>query len=155
MFYRYSHFTACVMISLITLCGLLALAVPVRSQETNKQVKIKYVPPRDTPEVNGAKLYQEFCAACHGAEGKGDGPAAPALKNAPTNLTLLSRNNGGKYPSYHVMDVLNNQNEYPAHGSAEMPIWGPTFRRLGGTDHPRGLLRAHNVTDYLKSIQAQ
>ncbi|MCS6908291.1 MAG: cytochrome c [Anaerolineales bacterium] len=35
----------------------------------------------------GAKLYQEYCAACHGVEGKGDGPQANSLAKPPTNLT--------------------------------------------------------------------
>ncbi len=38
----------------------------------------------------GAKLYQEQCANCHGAEGKGDGPLATSLAKPPTNLTDLA-----------------------------------------------------------------
>jgi putative copper resistance protein D len=35
----------------------------------------------------GAKLYGSNCGACHGAEGRGDGPAAPSLSMRPPSLT--------------------------------------------------------------------
>jgi mono/diheme cytochrome c family protein len=38
----------------------------------------------------GAQLYQIHCAACHGVEGKGDGPQASSLSKPPTNLTDLA-----------------------------------------------------------------
>jgi len=34
----------------------------------------------------GGRLYQDHCAACHGASGNGDGPAAAGLEPAPANL---------------------------------------------------------------------
>jgi putative copper resistance protein D len=37
--------------------------------------------------VEGAALYAENCALCHGATGQGDGPAAIGLKIRPANLT--------------------------------------------------------------------
>lgn len=38
-------------------------------------------------KAEGAKVYKQQCAACHGDTGKGDGPSAKSLKPAPTNLT--------------------------------------------------------------------
>jgi putative copper resistance protein D len=37
--------------------------------------------------ANGARLYSEHCAVCHGVGGYGDGPAARGLSTAPANLT--------------------------------------------------------------------
>ena len=37
--------------------------------------------------ANGKKLYDTNCAACHGAEGKGDGVAAAALDPKPRDLS--------------------------------------------------------------------
>ena len=38
--------------------------------------------------VLGARVYGERCAACHGDEGRGDGPAALALKPPPRNFRV-------------------------------------------------------------------
>jgi putative copper resistance protein D len=37
--------------------------------------------------ANGARLYQQHCAVCHGEAGYGDGPAARGLKPKPADLT--------------------------------------------------------------------
>jgi putative copper export protein/mono/diheme cytochrome c family protein len=37
--------------------------------------------------VEGAALYPKHCATCHGAEGRGDGPAARSLAEPPADLT--------------------------------------------------------------------
>ncbi len=49
--------------------------------------------------VRGPDLYHAHCAACHGSDGKGNGPAAAALKTKPADLTVLAKNNGGKFPT--------------------------------------------------------
>ena len=50
------------------------------------------VAPRRTPDVGrGAALYAANCAACHGAEGRGDGPAAKDLDPAPANFHDAAR----------------------------------------------------------------
>lgn len=48
--------------------------------------------PQRTPDlVQGAALYQQQCAACHGATGKGDGPVGVRLSPPPVNFTALTR----------------------------------------------------------------
>ncbi len=50
------------------------------------------IAPRAAPPLAAAKtLYAQHCAACHGAEGKGDGPAAKGLDPAPSNFHDLER----------------------------------------------------------------
>ena len=45
------------------------------------------VAPKSVPDLAaGAKLYQTLCAACHGAEGKGDGPAGAKLDPKPSDF---------------------------------------------------------------------
>jgi high-affinity iron transporter len=45
------------------------------------------VAPRRAPDLKlGAKLYAEHCAGCHGADGRGDGPAARGLDPAPVDF---------------------------------------------------------------------
>jgi mono/diheme cytochrome c family protein len=42
----------------------------------------------------GKQLFQKFCAVCHGAEGKGDGPAANGLNPKPSDLTGEDHSDG-------------------------------------------------------------
>lgn len=39
----------------------------------------------------GQAKYQQLCATCHGAAGKGDGPAAVALNPKPRNLSTTTK----------------------------------------------------------------
>jgi mono/diheme cytochrome c family protein len=136
---------------LLIACVVLASVSPVRSQEQPSKAKIKKVPAEYTSETSGPKLYQRYCAACHGKDGKGNGPAAAALKAPPPDLTLLAKNNGGKFPSARVNQDLSDPTQAP-HGSKDMPIWGELFRQIGPSSE-FGQVRARTVTDYLKSIQ--
>ncbi len=52
---------------------------------------------------SGAEDFATFCAACHGAGGKGDGPAAAGLDRRPADLSRLSARNGGVFPGTQVM----------------------------------------------------
>lgn len=50
--------------------------------------------PQQAPDrARGQALYQQNCAACHGATGLGDGPAGTALDPAPTNFHDTERYN--------------------------------------------------------------
>ena len=41
----------------------------------------------------GKKEFQNNCAVCHGLSGKGDGSFVELLKQAPSDLTLISNRN--------------------------------------------------------------
>lgn len=48
--------------------------------------------PRTAPDLaKGKALYARLCTSCHGAEGRGDGPAAKDLEPAPSNFHDLER----------------------------------------------------------------
>lgn len=109
----------------------------------------------DTPSpTSGKQLYQSYCGACHGADAKGAGPVASSLKTAPADLTMLSKNNNGKFPEMHVMHSIEGESQVGAHGSKEMPVWGQRFRRSTGSSAEAQLV-IKNLTDYLASIQAK
>lgn len=93
-------------------------------------------PPLVIRSVAGGDLFAFYCATCHGRDGKGNGPVAAALKTAPPDLTLLARRNGGTFPQRRVEAFVTNNGETPAsaHGTTEMPVWGPVFRGLDPSD---------------------
>lgn len=115
------------------------------------------IPVKRTPAYSGKQMYTNYCAPCHGVNGQGSGPVAAALKFAPSDLTVLSKDHNGKFPSAHIISVLQFGTETPAHGSAEMPVWGPIF---GQMDHPDATqdtqtLRISNLARYVETLQAK
>ena len=77
----------------------------------------------------GAMEYRSSCAACHGPNGKGDGPAKPWLVKPPTDLTILAKANGGVFPVQRAYEIIDGRS-MPAtgpHGSREMPVWGTRY----------------------------
>jgi mono/diheme cytochrome c family protein len=114
---------------------------------------LKYVPPENIPAANGPEMFRAYCAVCHGADGRGGGPAADALKKRPADLTQLSRKSGGKFPAFRIANIIQGRDVVAAHGSRDMPIWGSVFRTLGDTATVE--MRIQNLTAYLQSIQRQ
>ena len=72
----------------------------------------------------GRTEYQAHCAACHGIDGKGNGPASDELKTHPADLTMLAKNNNGVFPYKAITEVIDGRKAFNAHGTREMPIWG-------------------------------
>src|ERR1035437_515452 len=107
-----------------------------------------------TAPTDGKQMYTNYCAPCHGANGTGHGTYAPALKTSPTDLTALSRNNRGKFPDTHLMNVLQLGPELP-HGTAEMPVWGPILGKMNRTNGQETLIRMSILTSYLQTLQAK
>ena len=100
----------------------------------------------------GEELFKEYCAACHGVDATGNGPAALALRKPPPDLTRISHRNGGTFPRESVKDYISGESDILAHGSRDMPIWGPIFRQVD-RDYELGQIRLHNVTVYLEKLQ--
>jgi len=126
------------------LCGLAAAQTPADAGK--RYEKLIY-------SVKGPDLFRAHCAACHGAGGKGDGPAASSLKKSPADLTVLSKNNGGKFPAERVRKfILGDEPSLSSHGSREMPVWGPIFHQIEN-DQDLGNVRVQNLIKYLETIQ--
>ena len=102
---------------------------------------------------NGADIFRQYCASCHGADARGRGPASVALKHAVPDLTRISQRNQGKFPVEQVKKVIAGGEEGPiAHGNREMPIWGPVFHEIE-SDRDLGEVRLESITKYLESLQ--
>jgi mono/diheme cytochrome c family protein len=112
-------------------------------------------------EVTSGKLmFRQYCAPCHGMDGTGDGPVADTLKKKPANLTLLAKNNGGKFPYDHVYNMINGTEVVASHGTREMPIWGVVFSQRNmpgapGRTPAQVKKRIDTIIAYIQSIQAQ
>jgi mono/diheme cytochrome c family protein len=104
---------------------------------------------------SGAQLYKQHCAVCHGNDLKGNGPAPYPFRGVPPDLTTLAQRHGGKFPDAYVSDALRNGVKMPAHGPAEMPIWGMDFRARDRLDETQVTLRITALSNYIKSLQAK
>ena len=131
--------------------GFILLAVLVGAQ--NKKPELRRVPAPLTSASSGKEMFKSYCASCHGENGQGAGPAAPALKATPSNLTVLSKNNSGKFPSERVMSILRGQATVTAHGNRDMPVWGPVFWHMSQGHEAEVQQRVVNLTQYLESMQ--
>lgn len=115
--------------------------------------EVKTGPPKGFVGIEGKDTYQAFCATCHGTDGTGNGPAAPALKMPVPDLTTMAKR-AGKFDKVAVERVILGSDKMPvAHGTLTMPIWGPIFTSVG--NQTTAMLRAKNLVDYLASIQAK
>ncbi|MGA2535718.1 MAG: c-type cytochrome [Terracidiphilus sp.] len=120
-----------------------------------EQAKTITIPVTKTGATNGRVMYGSYCAPCHGVDGRGQGPVAFALKVPPPDLTLLSRNNHGKFPDSRVVVVLQSGTDIKAHGTAEMPVWGPILGKMNLNNPQERLLRISNLSRYLESLQVK
>jgi mono/diheme cytochrome c family protein len=134
----------------ISLCCLGFLLL---SQAQENRTEIRKVPAPPTSPASGKQMFTSYCASCHGEKGKGDGPAAGALKTAPADLTTLAKNNGGKFPADRVSSILRGRASVTAHGNRDMPVWGPVFWQMSHGHETEVQQRIVNLTHYLESLQ--
>ncbi|MGO8796013.1 MAG: c-type cytochrome [Candidatus Sulfotelmatobacter sp.] len=127
----------------------------VAQDQTQTEPVIKHVPLKDTSPASGKDMYVSYCAVCHGTDGKGNGPAAGAMKMPPTDLTMLSKNNGGKYPALKVSSTIRGDAAIAAHGSKDMPVWGSLFWAMSKGHESEVQQRVANLTKYIESLQAK
>lgn len=104
----------------------------------------------------GRDYYLQYCAVCHGQEGRGDGEYALLLKMPPPDLTTIAERRGGDFPSLEIADIIDGRKTLRAHGTSEMPVWAERFgeERPSGQGGAAGLGgRTYVIVDYLRSIQ--
>jgi len=142
-------------ISLATILVIISAFAVAQQASTDNKTSVKHVPITHTPSNSGRAMYDSYCAVCHAKDAKGNGPAASAMKTPPTDLTQLAKNNGGKYPAAHVSAVLKGQAMSPAHGSQDMPIWGPLFSSISQGHEGQVQQRITNLVTYIEGVQAK
>lgn len=104
----------------------------------------------------GKQKYMKYCATCHGPDANGDGVAARLFTTKPPDLTLLAKENGGKFPMNELLNIVKGNAPIAAHGNREMPVWGEILGRPLDTsmnkqaeDNAEIMVIGH----YLESIQ--
>ena len=105
--------------------------------------------------IQGPKLYDAYCAVCHGKDGKGDGPMSKSLKPVTPDLTRIAARNGDKFPLARVQQIISG--EVPAskgHGTRDMPVWGPIFSQVAW-DQDLGRIRVYNLAKFIESWQVK
>ena len=135
--------------SLLTLL-LASLVLP--AQEPAKKINTVGVKP--TSPASGKEMFRAYCASCHGADGKGNGPATAALKKQPSDLTLLTRQSGGKFPAMRVMNSIKDGDEV-GHGSKDMPVWGPILSTVSPDNPAVVTQRIGNLVGFIESMQVK
>lgn len=138
--------------AILVMISALAVAQQAPAQSSTE---VRHVPITNAPSNSGKEMFKTYCAVCHGTDGKGNGPAASAMKTPPTNLTVLSKNDGGKYPSAHVAAVIRGQANTPSHGSEDMPIWGPLFSSISQGHDSQVQQRVANLVSYIEGLQTK
>jgi len=105
--------------------------------------------------VGGRDAFVRACASCHGADGRGGGPVAAALRSPPPDLTTLTRRATGRFPRERVIAVLSGDMPEAAHGNKELPVWSERFapRADGASATTPTDARMEAIVDYLASIQ--
>lgn len=96
----------------------------------------KYYEPWTSPEFGvasverGKLIYKEYCSQCHGATGKGDGPAASGLEAKPAVHASMAFD---KLPTEYLYNVINHGGRAVGK-STSMPYWGLTIGQQGVAD---------------------
>jgi len=143
----------CVLKNVWIVPAIIFAMAPMAWAQDEAKTEIKHVPMKETSAASGSEMYKTYCAVCHGIDGKGNGPAAEALKVPPTDLTTMATRNGGKYPAPKVAAIIHGEEVLAAHGTKDMPIWGKLFWSMSGGHEAEVQQRMANLNKYIESLQ--
>lgn len=148
------HLAVSLCIALSACLGWPQAATRSQTQQLTPTVKIKTVPITRHPVYAGKEMYNSYCASCQGLDGKGSGPAAPALSKGVPDLTLLAAQNRGRYPEYKVLTALSQFSEsHHPRTRSQMPDWHKAFVSLDRSGPFNVNVRAHSISKHIETLQ--
>ena len=144
-----------------TACALtlsFALAAMRPSATFAQEAPDVYHPASEEHPTSGKQDFDNHCAPCHGADGKGHGPELNVLPDIhPSDLTTISLKNGGVFPRQKVEDMVDGRKVIPSHKRFDMPFWGVNFQQEGKEFTPeseaKAKARIDALVDYVESLQ--
>jgi hypothetical protein len=104
----------------------------------------------------GKQMYLQYCASCHGIEGRGNGAVAKQLKIKVADLTILRKKSKGVYLLDNVMATIDGRRTVKGHGERDMPVWGEIFTREREKEkytELTALLKAKIIAEYVATLQ--
>ena len=111
---------------------------------------------QSTSAATGDYLFRTYCAACHGASAKGDGPLAESMRRRPANLTEIGKRNQGVFSADQVFKTIDGRTPVKGHGGPDMPVWGDVFSKSSDGGDPAVVeARLKALVAYLESIQVK
>jgi mono/diheme cytochrome c family protein len=145
------------LLRMVLSCTSVAIVVITGAAQNPKPQKPKdsRAPAQQANLLSGRNTFVQYCASCHGTVGKGDGPAAFAMKAPPPDLTMLAKRHEGKFPAGYVGALLKFGRNLASHGSEDMPVWGTRFRSLDPEHDPTGQQHTDAVVAYIGSLQVK
>jgi len=128
----------------VALAGLGAVPI-VGAAAPGEQQRVKF---------DGGEVFRTYCAVCHGATARGDGPLASGLRKPPPDLTQFAKANQGAYPRELVAKIVDGREPVKGHGGGDMPVWGDAFSRSREDADPESVKqKIQAVVDYLETLQ--
>jgi mono/diheme cytochrome c family protein len=127
---------------------MLGCAKPFAAPGTNEQ-------PARQDYNSGAYLYRVYCATCHGADGRGDGPVADVLRMPPPDLRTIAERHGGSYPHDEVRAVIDGRAPVPGHLRQEMRAWADVLAIVEGPDERGIRARIEALVAHVESMQVR
>jgi hypothetical protein len=106
------------------------------------------------PSLAGRDNFDFYCANCHGADARGNGPLAVRMMPPPPDLTLVARRNGGAFPRERIAAYVRGSHPEPVHGTTDMPDWWQIFIGLDPAD-VRTAHRIVNIVEYVESLRSR
>jgi mono/diheme cytochrome c family protein len=131
--------------------GIQGIRAQDQKEEQNQTQDQNQLPANYVP--SGEQIFRQYCAACHGPDAKGRGPARSALRGPAPDLTTLAKRHGGRFPYAYVAGVLEFGPAVAAHGSGNMPLWGDLFTLYYNKESSQR--RIQNLCDYLATLQVK